>query len=80
MVRNRYGRNSNQGFRCIQYTFGADILYKIPRTVKFRESESTLIDARDGGAGWGGDGGRMGNLCLMGTEVHFRKVKSSGDG
>ena len=46
------------------------------RTVKFIESESTLVDARVQGV----VGGEMRSKCLMGTEIQFRKVKNSGNG
>ena len=56
-----------------------DSLYEVARIVKFIESESTLVDARDQevGMGWGQE---MGTYCLIGTEFQFRKVKNLGDG
>ena len=52
--------------------------YEIPRIVKFRESESTLIDVR-GPRGEKVDK-RNGKLMFYGEQSQFRKVKNSGDG
>ena len=45
-------------------------LHKIPRRVKFIESDSTLVDA----VGWGVENGE-----LVGTKFKFRKMKNMGD-
>ena len=49
-------------------------LYKIPRIVKFIESESTLVDARD--QGWGK---RHGESVFTGDRVSFQET-SDGEG
>lgn len=41
----------------------------VPRRVKFKETENSMVVAR----GWEEKG--MGSLCLMGTVFHFGKVK-----
>ena len=49
------------------------LMYKVPRVVRFIETENRMVVNRSLGRG------EIGSCCLMGIEFQFCKMKSSGE-